>query len=369
MQVSKEQYPIPSHSSWDVVDATKLRSFTTCPRMFFYEYVIGLAPDVTANHPAFGSAVHKALEVCLFAYSDINYTTTLEELVRTGMELEKAVMIIVNNTPLLKEMYDAFIKEYQKEVPAEAWALHEPKTPVRAMLALLIYLDTYRFDHKRFRLLSMDGKPSVELSGTIAIGKATLAWKMDVIAEDASNNIVGIEHKTAGGQFWGWPQIWEIDVQPAVYNMVLNAMFPDRYCKLLMNGICWKKTKLVTKKIADNMNVRRHTEFMRVDVTKTNDQMAGSLFSILNKIDDMQQYFEWLSYASVDDQVLKTFPMREVSCTYHYGRPCSYLDYCISIPNPLRMFADGNIPPGYVRKYWNPLETEAKIRKDVEIGL
>ena len=365
MKLLDRDYPIAPHASWEVVDATKLRTFTLCPRKFFYEYVVGIRPDFIENHLVFGGAFHKGMEIMLLKEFDTNFTSSLESLVKSGIPLEKAAMAFCSEG-ILKEVWNVFIKEYEAEIPKELWADFSPKTPERAMLAYLLYADTYRFDRKRYRFLEMDGKKSVELSGTISLGDdLTLAWMMDAILQAEDGTIVGLEHKTASS-FLGWPELWNIDIQPGIYKLVLNAMFPEQPSKLLVNGICFKKTVSASKQAKLHHDVTRHFDFVRCEVSKSEAQLNMILASIQSKVEDMELYFDWLYSSRESDTVLRTFPMREVGCTFQYGRQCPYLDFCISIPNPLRLFSDDRIPPGFVRKYWNPLEKETNIRKEIQ---
>ena len=53
---------IQPHSSWNIIDSTKLNAFLECPRSYFYEYILGWRSEAPNLHLEFGKAWHLAME-------------------------------------------------------------------------------------------------------------------------------------------------------------------------------------------------------------------------------------------------------------------------------------------------------------------
>ncbi len=54
-------YPVPPAPSWEVQDASKIKTAMECWRKYFFEYVLGWRHDQPNVHLVFGSAWHEAL--------------------------------------------------------------------------------------------------------------------------------------------------------------------------------------------------------------------------------------------------------------------------------------------------------------------
>ena len=72
MKLSELEYPEPVKAvpQFDIHDSTKINCFQTCPRKYFYKYVLGWSHEDANIHLVFGSAWHKAMEVFYEALRD-----------------------------------------------------------------------------------------------------------------------------------------------------------------------------------------------------------------------------------------------------------------------------------------------------------
>jgi hypothetical protein len=324
-----ENWSIPFDSSWNVVDSTKVKTLVSCPRRYFYEYVLGWRPDVPSNHLVFGSSVHLALEYLLL--HDYSQASVLAA-------------------------YDLFLSDYRKTFGPEMDDVYAPKTPQNFFAVLGKYAQEYRRDLVDYDVLY------TEIAGTISVDDGVdLAFRMDSVNRHKRTGLVGSwEHKTASSTYF-WAEQWPLSVQVGTYTHVLNCLFPAEEVDCVeMNALVLLNRKrnwdelLTTGK---NVKYLPPYEFLRCKVPRSNEQMAVWHWNLLYYLTQLQHYFELLASASDSDTILTTFPMRTDSCTT-YGKLCPYYDFCCAWPNPLQRCQEP--PIGLAIDFWNPLEKEAK---------
>src|SRR5574337_1338954 len=55
------QYPVEAHRTFNINDSTKLKTYMTCRRKYFYRYVLGWSLEEPNIHLVFGEAWHLAM--------------------------------------------------------------------------------------------------------------------------------------------------------------------------------------------------------------------------------------------------------------------------------------------------------------------
>ena len=95
--------------TWKITDPTKLNCFLSCPRMYFFEYILGWRPETPNNHLVFGTAWHAAQEYLLLH----DYSV-------------QSVM----------DAYNVMVREYRKVLGPETDEMFEPKTMENALVVL-----------------------------------------------------------------------------------------------------------------------------------------------------------------------------------------------------------------------------------------
>lgn len=322
-------FPVPFDSSWNVVDSTKLNQLISCPRSFFYCYVLGWRPDYPSNHLVFGSAVHLALE----------------HLLLNGYEQE-----------VVLEAFDAFQGDYRQTFPPHMDDMFHPKTPQNFFAVLAKYAREYRRDLETYEVLY------TEISGTVSVdADVDLAFRMDSILRNRkTGRVSSLEHKTGSSTYF-WAEQWPLSIQVGTYTHVLNCLFPrDKIDGVVMNALFFFKVKKAWDKVLTAQplgSLKPPYEFMRVPVKRDNKQMLVWQWTVLYYVNQLRFYFEELANAKESDSIMATFPMRPDSC-FKYGRICDYYDYCCAWPNPLQRCQQP--PLGFTVNFWNPLEQEAK---------
>ena len=330
-------YPFDVHSSCDVVDSTKLNGFMTCPRSFFYNYVLGWQQE--NNHLVFGKAWHEAMEHILLSGPD-------------GYKKESVHVA-----------YAKFMDEYRKVYHEEDDELYSPKTPTRAAMALMTYVKHYANDWNLFEVVELDGKLLTEIAGSVPVGKYELAFRMDAVVRHLRTGRVSpFEHKT-GSSLYMWEEQWDLAMQVFCYLYVMYCLFdPQEVEGVLLNGVIFKKTKDNTATDAKHeLGFGRHFEFVRPLITRQIHQMEAWITRTVYHLDMVRMHFDMLAEEDPGAKVMRAFPMVTTSCTKYMG--CEYKNFCLNFDNPIKQFLKYQTPVGWEVKHWDP--TIGEIRTNL----
>jgi hypothetical protein len=311
---------IQPHTTWDVIDPTKLTEYMRCPRKYFYHYILGWQSEYPNNHLVFGSAWH----------------LSMEHLLRKGY------------TPdALYEASKLFVEHYRKHFDSSTDSLFEPKDPTNALKALAKYTFQFQSDSKVYETLW------TEIGGVVSISTDhVLYFKMDAILRDRSTKkILFIDHKTSQRKYYDWGEHWIMSTQMLTYTHVLNCLYP--------------------KEEIEGGNIRcsffykaKDAEFDEALIQKSPNQM-NSWVTRVNKwmdlLDKDKKYL--LEEDNPSKDVMRSFPMNDTSC-FSFGQKCTYFDLCNAWSNPLQHCDDP--PIGIKVERWDPRESET-IRTKVDL--
>jgi len=324
----ESDYPIPYNPLWNRVDPSKVEVWLSCPRLYFFQHVLGWKTTKPNNHLAFGTAMHLALEHML-NNKDRGY-----------------------GRDVIIEAFDAFLTSYRSEgFSEEADELYTPKTPANMLQALIYYAGRWEKEDKNLDVLY------TEVSGSVPISSnRSITYKIDAIVQDQrTGNIFTLEHKSGSRITRQWEDKWALHNQPCAYTHVLYSLFDPKLVKgVKINGIHFIKRKT------------NPVEFIRLPCWKRPSQMGAWLWEINNIFDEMKFEFIRFSKCSPDDSILKAFPKNPESCTKYFG--CPFHDFCCAWSNPLSR-AD-EVPHGYEVSHWDPMAVESPTttRKDISEG-
>lgn len=318
----------------EMYDTSKIVEFATCPRKYFYHYVLGWQQP--SNHLVFGHSWHEAMEYLLtHDYS----------------------------TESVQQAHQLLLADYRKTYDPASDALYEPKTPLNALFVLAAYANTYRSDLNEYNVLH------TEIGGRVPIGvdqnneDIFLTYRMDSILEDKqTGKIISLEHKTASS-FYNWSNQWELAFQPGTYTHVLNCAFePARVKGIIMNGAAFRKVKKAWEDLAQGRQPKNQLpyEFLRFHAARSTNQMDSWLWHVNYYIDQIRWQFKLLHDCSDDDHILGAFPQNPESCTKYTG--CEYHNFCTAYQNPLRKAL--TTPIGYRREFWDPMARPVKFKLD-----
>lgn len=316
--------PIPSNPSHSIQDSTKIQAYQDCPRMYFYEYVLGWRLAKPNNHLHFGSAVHEAMEhIILHGY----------------------------NTSSVMEAMEKFDTYYREEFPKSTDPIFSPKTPPRFFDMLILYLRTYHDDLERYQVYK------TEFGGTLNLSESPhhrMAYKMDTILRDRTTGLYcSLEHKTKGGNYISdsYQYDFMLSIQLGTYTHVLNCLFPpEEVSGVIINCMCFKKTK------------KPDYILRRFPIPLTNDNMFNWLENTKSWLDKIHNDFDKLSTTTESDPRMNCFPLNGRSCT-NWGRICAYHDLCTTWINPVQH--QDQIPVDMEINFWNPLDE--KLTEQVNV--
>lgn len=323
-------YPVPVHPTWDIQDSSKLKAFMECPRKYFYSYVIGWQNSRPSNHLIFGSAWHEAMA----------------HLYDNGFEKDN----------IFDAFNSKFLPYYRKFFDPGEDDMFFPKTPARALLALVYYCDVYKDDLVENEVIKHNGKKLIEIGGKISISdKYSVAFRQDTILQ-GPRGIFSLEHKT-GSNSYGWDSQWYLNPATAIYSHVLYCLFPPNEIQgIRYNGMMFKKTKDDLKK--DDKEPFRHFEVIRVPIHKSLDDMSAMVVNIIWWLDAISGEFDQLSTCSESDPIMACYPQNWTACN-NWGRTCEYHDFCCYWRNPLRHL--DRLPMDMEVKHWDPTEEVVSV--------
>ena len=300
---------LPEQDTWNVIDPSKLTTYMSCPRKYFYEYVLQWREDYVNNHLHFGSCWHLAVE----------------HLLNNGYSKES-----------VEEACYLFYNSYRLKLDSESDGSFAPKDPQNAMKTLVQYAQRFRSDKDDYTVLG------TEIGGTVLLAPdAPMFFKIDALLQRRRDNkVIALDHKTSQRRMGNWSEQWLLSTQMLTYLHVIYCLFHDSN---EVGGIRVRCSFFYKAK---------PSEFDEAIVEKNLSQMQAWLSSQTNWYDALQYDMKYLLESdSTDAASMKSFPMNPNSC-FNYGRRCSYFDFCSAWANPLTRCE--SVPLGFKHEVWDP---------------
>jgi hypothetical protein len=119
------------------------------------------------------------------------------------------------------------------------------------------------------------------------------------------------------------------------------------------------------KKGSANRPAGYHVTTRRVPAYKTPEQMNTWLWLVNTILDEIERDMECLSHCTESDEVLMAFRQNPKACSDYRG--CEFHDYCLAWQNPLRCCYEP--PLGFITRFWDPMEREATVKKDLNFQI
>jgi len=304
---------IPVSDTWGVLDSTKLKTLMSCPRDYFYSYIMGWRPTGGSIHLAYGAAWHEAMEILLTEGHDA-----------------KTVL----------KAYDKFLITLKEKMEMDEDMLsviHPSKTPAAGLLALTEYVKLWPDDPA----LTMH----VEVSGTAPIneGNRVIHVKLDTIRRHGKGPkeglIYSLEHKTTTRYTQAWQEQWEYDFQVGAYDHFLKCLYePDQVEGVVINGAVFNKG---------------NRKFPRFPVIRAPEMWEQWIYEANHWVNYLEMNMEHLYETSPSDRVMVAFPRNSASCS-KFG--CKHPQLCCYKANPLQRI--DSPPLGYGIDFWDPRKRE-----------
>lgn len=315
---------IEEHPTWKIHDSSKINEFMTCPRSYFWKYVLGWQLEEGNHlnrHLIFGECWHKALEYCY----------------RTGWTPDNMVAATEIATDYYRKFYDPITDGERK-----------PKTPANILPALLYYYESFiQNGHDRWNVVHTEVAGSAWLDE-----KRKIQFRMDLIVQRQDDGkYMIVEHKTGSRDDNSWTDKWSVAFQLGTYYYALSLMYPpEQVYGALVNGMIFYN------------NQKEPFRYKRVPIEKPLPHLQMWYWTCQHYMDMIEWEFERLAEGKESDPVMMAFPMNTESCVKYYG--CPYLVYCGARPNPLQ---NPVLAYPMEKRWWNPADFEITAQKVVHL--
>ncbi len=325
---------IPKVETWKIQDSSKIQTFQTCARQYFFQHVLGWRGEESNIHLVFGQAVHFAME----------------KIYKVGSKPDFSPETIV-------DAYDSFLAYYRESFPEYVDDENAPKNPANFFDALPLYASTYR-PIDTFYVLH------TEVAGSVMVSDdRQIYFKVDIIARGKAEGIFCLEHKTGTRFSTKWAQKWTQKTQIGTYAYLISMMYPDEPTYgVRVNGLFIKNPPKL-KRDGTPYSGSTSTEFHRVPIQKTILQLEDWLWNINFWLEFIEIEFDNLDKVEMDDDIMFAFPKNPESCDKFYG--CPYRDYCVAWLNPLRKCDEP--PLGFMVEHWDPRSKQEEAKEVVEL--
>lgn len=322
---------------WDIYDSSKTKDYMRCPRLYFYEYILGWRSDKPNNDLVFGQTLHLAMEH-LYTVADKKGAPWTQE------DAEEAA-----------DIAETYYRGYFDELQDESL---EPKTMANLRLALWEYTEEYaESDFKRYKLLHVEKGGLVPLTEDINV-----TFRMDLILFDRKyKRVVFMDHKTSKRDYL-FAEGFKLSFQVFLYNHALLAHVwvvdgVEYEAKgAIINGIIFYKatTAAAEKRIEAGGTINK---YVRVPIAKNMDMQRvwySEAIRLITKIQgEVRELKERLPLHAASP-TLNLFDRNTEMCS-HYGL-CEFHSFCLSWANPLAHCKQ--VPSGLRVEHWNPIKEQ-----------
>jgi hypothetical protein len=327
-------FPLTPEPTWSILDSSKLKTYGECPRLFFYEYILGWKLDTPAQDLHFGTSWHDAREHQLLnGYGDV------------------------------PGAFAKFLTRYREMFPETSDYLYHPKTPSAAYAGLVNYAVNHSHDLDDYEVVEIGGKKMTEISGKVPIDdKRVLFYRMDsIMREKQTGMIESWDHKTTSGKWFDntkWDREYYLSVQNGIYTHCLYCLFPiDK-----VRGVKFCKTGFeYLSRGSANRPAGSYAKTRNIEAYKTPEQMNVWWYNTIARLDDIERDMDRLHHCNEEDTIMQAFEMRESACNNYHG--CPFHDFCLSWANPLQHSYQPEI--GFKVEFWDPSHQQTTNKMDL----
>jgi len=318
------------HETAFVLDSTKIQSYQTCPRRFWFEYVLGWRPDPPSIHLFFGECWHLSMEH--FLKNKISKQTAAEACL------------------VFEEKWRTRISIFDEELCGN-------KNLANASRALYLYALAYA-NEAPFRVLK------TEVSGKIPVNANNLSrsiyFKIDAICQSDELGYYVLEHKTASFFDRNYEDQFKMLTQTDTYTYALHWFYGDKgpIFGVVINAMTIKNEPRLKKDGSLYAN-STDCEARRFYIAKSPTYLESWLTDINSQFDEIERDFSKLSSAKAADNTMDCFNRRTVNCVTKYGI-CPFHTLCLAWNNPLQH--EEPVQPGFIKEFWDP-RTRGKDEK------
>lgn len=319
----------------NIIDTSKLNAYNTCPRKYFFRYILGWRPTVPSHDLLFGDAFHLGLETI---YNHWKTTNT------NGYTYD-----------LLLKAYDVFLNRYRESYPEETDEDMSPKNPENYMTTLIQYAEKYAADSFKVEY--------VEVAGHLPVaGTFDIYFRLDTIIKEAHGYLI-LEHKTSKWDTARWASTFDFALQLGTSQHALKALYGPDAQGIIVNGVFFRKPPRIKKDGQPYANSGPGNEFLRLEKNWSDAQMFDWELSVCDIYTRMIKDLDLLM--NDDDEknyVQRSFPKNENAC-FNYNRECPYKSLCATWMNP--MARQNTRPCDMIVDHWDPRKGDKEYTKEV----
>lgn len=325
--------------TWKVIDGTKLNTYITCPRKFFYEFILGWRPLHTNHNLYFGLCFHIALEYMYGKWQ------------KRGVPGYQASDI--------PGAYEIFFNEYRKQYDPDTDTSHKYKTPENVLRILMEYINLYQDD--AFEVIE------TEISGSVPIGYRSdgstkdLYFRLDLVTKLANGMYDILEHKISSWRLEPWAESWPLSIQAGTGTHALYCVYPSEEVKgITYNGFFFRAVPKRKKNGELYANAGSGNEFLRIPIHTKMDRLQWWLGMVNGWYDRVERDMDVLDNETEDQSTMEAFPCSG-NC-FEYGERCPYYDMCCSNANPLKELIKPEI---FKEEHWDPRDADKESTHNV----
>jgi hypothetical protein len=286
-------------------DYSKISSFQTCRKKYYWEHVRHLRPKTKGTPLLFGGAIHEAL--------DVYYTHD---------DKEKGTI----------EAIKKFKSEYSTPEGDEL------RTVENGEKMLMWYFVKYK--DEPFKTI---GKP--EQGFVFFIGDILYGGRLDLPVE-WDGQLWIMEHKTTTRLTGGYFDQFELDKQPTGYIIALEEFTGRKCAGAIINAMePWKDVKRVSARTK-----QPEDHFLRKPLTRSDELKERFRYNVQAIVRDIK----WCE----ENDEFQEAEKKEVC--YYYNRPCPYLQLCTYGESPRVLERD------YQVEVWEPYKDSTIQEREVK---
>lgn len=312
-------------------DNTKLGTYKSCPRKYYYRHVRNWRREGISVHLVFGLAWHESMDA-------------------VWQMLSKGA----GATETLSVAYDVFLNQWTEDglpdprtEPQDAFDQYKAKTPGVAQEMLYHYINHRAQFLSNIELMAVEKPFMVPLypgnDELFYIGRLDKVFRWEGTVKAGEHKTTGM-YAIDGGFQSSYLEQWSPNSQIDGYNFAGRMLYGEDFHSV------WVDAALAHKKV--------HDKFKFIPVDRSIQQLDAWLYETrewISRIMDEEYNLELYRQADPNQKPMTYLPgfAKNTNSCIDFGSPCPYKDICQFNANPENL--DG-IPEGFVEDEWQPFD-------------
>lgn len=231
-----------------------IRAYQTCPRDYYYKYVLGVQYDNYSPAFTFGRIMHSMLETHMKTSGDYDEVkSALEtEIEKEGLEASLVAQALAKNKELTQDQLEKEILSWKKML----WGMYQNNRPHLAQW-------TPKATEQYFEIPLRNPDRPDEI----------LPFRMRGFIDLVADGLIVVDHKTAQG--FGDDKDWETSMQPYIYAMGCKQLYGEYPQEIAFNCLLKRKRDYNTKVVHIDFDYNRLSYVCREIVNTVQLMLLG----------------------------------------------------------------------------------------------